>query len=1111
MVKRIIITVTHTELHQSEGTWTYFVPMIDAYSKIHNIDFQNILLKTTPDGRHFSWSKIPVLHKFIDVYDEILFISEYSTIINNKVNVFEYIKTATHDKKWVRDQSIKPILYTLTDKSEQCNPLTGIFLLDCTNKQYVKDFLNAWWNDTDSKYLQNYPYDQHILTTWRNNVKKASLIQVIDVWSVQEFDKDQVFIQLTTAYKNIQVYEAKRYMFRMLNKKQSKVGIFVYQTNYYSNGAVQNCIFIKHSLEAAGYDVDLLIQYNPSKPTVVDPQIPYVYKMTEDYSQYKFILYGSFVPLKEVRDKIKSLGIRTAMFHPMNSYDAIHNNHFIHDLKTSTPLFEELFHTFADEIWLVHHHEPTYKSLLEIQNKHKVPVRVVPMSWSPLFTLYNGTSYMYKPNSTAEKINLVIIKPNSSYWKSSLMPLVIAERFYNEYKRYVNKIYLIGNLCDQANKMIENLSIAKDSKLHKLGRMQINDILKYFCFTENNYKVAFISHNIQCPLNYAYFDAMNVGIPFVHNSKQLEMRGMGYMYTNVQEGVKQLEKVLISHDSAAYIKPIQTELSLINPYNENIVRVFENLVENKHQDVEVSIISTGNSERLEFMKKQFTDISFPYKYSIFNAHTPENSIDYLNAPADDYMKGFTDKEIKMYQCGVRSHVDALYNCIQNSSAEYFLIIEDDVALRTDINIKGEIKRYISLMKTHPDIHYISLSYRPLSSLDKDALIHTALDKLANNDSDLYWGFEKMDTPIVWGAQAYLISRYYANKFVNLFKKNTVLELSKSVEEHYNLHTIKYSRRAPQLIIDALMPIFFNQAIVYPMLGVERYFSHSISSNLELERLTCKYIEHVKIPYYKIIIPKVSTYIISTGNPKRVDYMKKQLNAIQIPFPYTFFNAYTTESSSDFIDMKREEPAQLLFCMRSHISALELALRSESEYFLILEDDVAFQTNINLKEKLHTIISKLKAHPDIHYVSLSYLPAYADNSLIASKLHLLEHKDDDIYWGFDKDKINFTIWGSQAYIISREYAKKLVSIFKYDKISLIDKSYNEYLSTHKTYANKAKLLPIDCSMPYVLNQAILYPKLCIETYFDDSYSSNATRVHQWNEYKKSVSCEYYIPA
>jgi GR25 family glycosyltransferase involved in LPS biosynthesis len=216
----------------------------------------------------------------------------------------------------------------------------------------------------------------------------------------------------------------------------------------------------------------------------------------------------------------------------------------------------------------------------------------------------------------------------------------------------------------------------------------------------------------------------------------------------------------------------------------------------------------------------------------------------------DQSGGFTDHKLKMYQCGIRSHVDALYNCIHNSSAEYFLIIEDDVAFRTDVKIKDEIKRYITLMGANPDIHYISLSYRPLSCLDNNALIDTALHRLPNNKKDLYWGFNKKDTPLVWGAQAYLISRYYANKFVAMFKTNKGSELQTAVE-HYFKTSRTYSLKAPQLIIDSVMPLFLNQALAYPMLGVERYFSHSISSNDKLDQLTSKYIEHVKLLYYEI--------------------------------------------------------------------------------------------------------------------------------------------------------------------------------------------------------------------------------------------------------------------
>jgi GR25 family glycosyltransferase involved in LPS biosynthesis len=1111
MAKRIIVTATHAELHKSEGPWTYCIPMTNAYCNIHNIPFQNIVLKTNPENRHFSWAKIPVLHKFIDSYDEVLFISEYSTIINQKCNVFEYIKSAPEDKKWITrtGSEDKPILYTLSDKSERGNPLTSLFLLDCRNKQAAKDLLNNWWNDVNPTYLQTYPYEQHVLPNWRKNVKKASQVYVADVWSVQEFEKDQVFIQLTTAYKNIQTFEAKRYMFRMLNKKTKKVGIFVRQSNYYSSGAGQNCIFIKHSLEAAGYIVDLLVDHDPSKPSIVDPQIPYTYTKSGNFSQYGFILFGSYVPSKETLDQIRGLGIRTAMFHPMNSFDAIQNDHFIHGTKTSIPLFEEFFHTFADEVWLLNNHELAYKSLLEIQNHNKIPVRIIPITWAPLFTLHGGISPVYNYDKSASKINLVIMEPNMSYVKNAWMPLVIAEKFYTTYKPHVNKVYLIGDCADEANKMIDNLSIAKEGKLRKIGRMQINEILKFFCVTDKGNKVAFISHNIQCPLNYAYFDVMNAGIPFLHNSKQLEIQNMGFMYSNIEEAVKHLETILhSSHDAERYNKSIQSALVRINPYNEKLVKVFENLVENKHETVHVSIVSTQNTERLHFMKKQFEDIAFPYKYTIFPAYTPENSSEYFNAPIVQ-PGGFSDEKNKMYICGIRSHVDALYACIHQSSAEYFLIIEDDVAFRTDVNIKSEIDRYISIMKSNPEIHYASLSYRPVSSLD-DSPIHNSLHRL-KNDKDLYWEFNNENTPHVWGAQVYLISRYYASKFVNMFKTNNLIELTNAVKQHYELNR-DYSNKISQLIIDSIMPIFLNQSIAYPMIGVEQYFSHAISSSSIINDFINKYILHTNIPYYNNVITKsskISAYIVSTFNDKRIEYMKKQILNIKFPIPYTFFKSYVPETSVEFLDMKREEPNSLLCCMRSHIGALELALRdSKSDYFLIMEDDVAFQVNVNIEEKLNKCISILETSPDVHYISVSYLPTYVDSNPIVSKLHLLENKLDDIYCGFDK--VDFTVWGSQAYVISREKAKLLVSIFCKDKLSQIDITYKTYLSSNKTYANKNSHLIIDAIMPYILNQAILYPQLCIETYFKDSISTTDARVTQWEEYCKSIDCKYYAP-
>jgi GR25 family glycosyltransferase involved in LPS biosynthesis len=1114
-MKRIVVTVSHSELHKHEGQWTYCIPMTDAYCKLQNIPFQHVVLKTNPEDRHFSWAKIPILHKFIDTFDEVLFISENATIINQKSNIFDYIKSAPEEKKWIRDPTVKPILYTLSDKSAQGNPLTGIFLLDCTDKKAAKELLNNWWNDVkDIVYTKLYPYEQHTLINWKSDSKKSSQIRVADVWSVQEYDEDQVFIQITSAYKNIQTYEAKKFMFRILNNKHKKVGIFVRQSNYYSSGAGQNCIFIQQSLEAAGYYVDLLVDYTPSKPSMVDSQIPYIYKSTKniDYSQYCFILYGSYIPSTETTNKIRELGIRTAILHPMTSFDAVHADHFIHDKKTSFPLFEETFHTFTDEVWLTSNHEQTYKSLLEIQNKYKIPVRAIPLSWAPLFTLFNNVQYTYK-NKDSNVIDIIIMEPNVSFVKNAWMPLVIAEAFYMKNKSKLNKVYLFGTLSDEANKMIDRLSIAKDSKLRKIGRMPINEILKFFCHTEPNNKVAVISHNIQCPLNYAYYDVMNAGIPFMHNSYILESQKMGYMYSNVHEGVQQLEAICTVHNSEVYNKRIQDELVAINPYNKDVVHLFENLIEAKHS-VYTTIVSTQNEERLSYMKQQLKDIQFPYKYKIFNAYTPENiSSEYFNCNISQ-AGNFSSEKQKMYQCGVRSHIAAMNTCLHESTSDYFLIMEDDIAFNTSINIEKEINRYLQILKKHPEIHYLSLSYRPIFSNDGN-LIHTRLHEVTN-DEDVYWGFENKSSLIFWGAQAYLIPRYYALKFVNMFNKATLSQLEDSVSTNYNIVPIHYSYKLPQLIIDSIMPIFLNQGIVYPMIAVERYFEHAISISNNIDELTKKYINNVNIPYYKInskkvISDDVKTCIVSTLNEERVGFLKKQLADIKFPFEYTFFKSFKPSESKEYFDIDRYEPELLLCCMRSHIAAMHYCLQSyTSDYFMIIEDDVIFQTIINIQNKVNDIITRLKNHPEIDYISLSYIPAYLDGSPIVSKLNELK-RDNDIYWGFDNVNVDFTIWGSQAYLVSRKCAEKLVSLFHHDKISTIASKYKDYLSTNKKYANKTEQITIDAVMPYIMNQAILYPMLCVEKQFDDSISSTNMRVKQWNDYCESVPCKYYIPA
>ena len=1100
-MKRIVVTLTHQSLHSGDGPWAYCIPMTDTYCKIHDFKFEHIKLKANPEDRYFSWGKIPVLHKFIQTFDEIFFISENATILNQRVNIFDYIKSAPKDSKWTHTD--KPILYTLSDKSTNGHPLSGIFMLDCRNKEAATELLNDWWNDLPNNQCKSsYPYEQVPLIAWKSIPQKAARVQVADVWSVQEFDNDQVFIQLTSAYKNIQTYEAKKYMFRLLNDKQKKIGIFVRQNNYYCSGAGQNCIFIKHSLEAAGYRVDLLVDYDSSKSSVVDTQIPYVYTSTKNikYEDYSFIVYGWYIPTMKTQKQIKDLGIRTAIFHPMNSFDSLHNDHFIHNMESSVPLFEENFYKTADEVWLTQNHEVTYKSLLEIQNKHKIPVRVIPLSWAPLFTLYNGIQYNYIHNDS-KPIDIIIMEPNMSYWKSAWLPLVIAEAFYMKHKEKLNKVFLFGSLSKEADAMIQTLSIHKDSKLRRIGRMPINEILKFFCHTEPN-KVAVISHNIQVPLNYAYYDVMNAGMPFLHNSYVLESQKMGYMYSNVVEGVAQLERVFSSHDSASYMKPIHEVLTSINPYSESVIKVFEKYVSQPHCSVSTYIISTQNKERVEFMKQQLKDVKYPFPYTFFDAHRPEKSSDYINIDVQSTQN-------ILLACCLRSHVSALQTFLTTSTSEYVIILEDDICFQ-NTDLKKEINSYMNCLENNPDLHYISFSYRPYYEDYKP--IESQLSKLEKIEK-IYYGFNKPESFVIWGSQGYIMSRRAAQKIVDILYKPSLKEIVTSVNSYLTSHS-SFSRKTPQLLIDSLLPTLLNQGIVYPMLAVETYFENSISFSDKNQVATKTYRELVNVEYYKQQQQQqqqsstIYGCIVSTMSKERCEFMETQFKDIQFPYPNSFFKAYTKETSIEYFDVvpKPVEPELLLLCMRSHIGAMAMCLQSsDADYFLIMEDDVAFQTQ-DLDKRIQAVISKLKRH-NLDYVSLSYIPTCLDKSQISTKLHLLT-SDDDVYWGFEKPDVEFTVWGSQAYIFSRAVAQKLVSLLHYSKLSEVRDKYFTYLKSNKTYANKVHRSTIDAILPLILNQGILHPMICVEKYFTNSISNSSSREKEVAEYCSHVDCKYY---
>lgn len=575
--KRIIISASDKSLDAADEYVKYAVATTEAYAKKREIAFEYLEVKSKPRDRDYPWAKIPVIGKFVDAYDEILWMNPDAAIINFDVDVFDYLKTATQKDKavWPIADGAKPIAYAIATDSTVS---TAVVLVDATDKMAARDFLNDWWNDLDNlQYEKQAPWSDHVWNTvWKKDAKKAAKVRVIQANLVQEFDKGQPFIHFATAYKGVRTAEAKKYFYRVLHNRKEKIGIYVRQANYYASGCGQNCIFIKQSLEALGYEVDLIVQYDPKKPPMVADHIPYIYKSSSGikFKDYKFILFGSHIPNPDELKAIKDAEVRTAVFHPMNSLDMIHSENFIWT-PTGLPLFEATFQNYADEVWMTENHHYTAQRYTEILNENKIPVRIIPLSWSPLFsTTTTLDDIRYQSRNPDNKIDVVIIEPNMSYAKNAWYPLVIAKRLHKEGK--LNKVYLFNKPTSAAAK---KMIAALDLPLRQLDRMPIYDIFKFFCKGANNdnNNVLFISHQLNVPNNYAYNDILASGYPFLHNSHILKEKGLGYYYadSNLDDAVSQaLHAIRVPTPDVA----LKNYLAENDPYSQSVLARFNALI-----------------------------------------------------------------------------------------------------------------------------------------------------------------------------------------------------------------------------------------------------------------------------------------------------------------------------------------------------------------------------------------------------------------------------------------------------------------------------------------------------------------------------------------------------
>ena len=253
----------------------------------------------------------------------------------------------------------------------------------------------------------------------------------------------------------------------------------------------------------------------------------------------------------------------------------------------ATKLVEREF----DEVWYVPQQQETchdyWKSI------HKTNCKPVPFVYDTRWidtlrpTLDNmddgshpwSRGAEYKP--VGDKWRLTIMEPNLNIVKWSIIPTLIAEESYRrEFGKENIKFLSVTNGMNVFRKgeyigLMNSLEIHQDKKVFWEARYNTPFFL-------SQHSDILICHQILNPLNYLYLDAAYLGYPVLHNAYMCKDLGYYYEGQNIEQGAKELDRIMLEHNNNMdkYKNQTKKVLERYSVHNSELIKTYDRLIEN---------------------------------------------------------------------------------------------------------------------------------------------------------------------------------------------------------------------------------------------------------------------------------------------------------------------------------------------------------------------------------------------------------------------------------------------------------------------------------------------------------------------------------------------------
>jgi len=358
--------------------------------------------------------------------------------------------------------------------------------------------------------------------------------------------------------------------------------------NLFSNGLFQNVFVLYKMFDAMGYAPILIVNEKPKDLAKIPPMIHVCRIMnTEEILKRPMPVVAlieigmSIDPL--VREFVKMCGGKLAKVYLGN----------ILNIDIETPMFYPgmffAHHVIEkiDKIWVSPHygqHAEYAAYLNQVVPPKDLTEMIAPYVWDPcIFTRDDEHLPRWRPRQSTEEDVILIMEPNISFQKTSLVPILLVERWYrNGGRRWKGKVIVfngsrIKDTAHFAKSIGPTLDLIQDGRVEYKERTDILTAVKTWPTG------LFVAHQYNNEYNYMALEHLWGGFPLVHNCATWGEFGYFYEGNNIEAGAQQLELAYASHSERleAYRAHAHVLAWRHSPYNPENHVAWEKLLRNR--------------------------------------------------------------------------------------------------------------------------------------------------------------------------------------------------------------------------------------------------------------------------------------------------------------------------------------------------------------------------------------------------------------------------------------------------------------------------------------------------------------------------------------------------